>query len=186
MSIDLSNIELVLKEYGPVGGTGVVDPLQVAEVFLKTAVGILADVTVKNYDEKIQKLTIRELAFLMKQAQDLDTMAKDIKAVFYKLFEHVRINVLPDRMEEEGYEGGLKITDLGRINLTADVRASIPAVCRKEAYEWLCDHGHDLVTETVNAASLKALARRLLRDNDPLPEDYFKVVPYTRASITKV
>ncbi len=161
------------------------DPLQEAEGLLKIAAGILDNATVKNYDEKIQKLTIRELAFLMKRAQDLDTLAKDIKAVFYKLLEHIRIILLPDRMEDEGYEVGLKITDLGRINLTADVRASIPAACRKEAYEWLSDHGHDLVTETVNASSLKALARRLLRDNDPLPEDYFNVTPFTRASITK-
>ena len=105
--IDLSGIELTIEywreflEACPIPISDVVgDPLQAAESLLKIATGILTNATVKNYDEKIQKLTIRELAFLMKQAQDLDTLAKDIKAVFYKLFEHIRINVLPDRMEE--------------------------------------------------------------------------------------
>ena len=155
------------------------------EELLKVAYSLLDDMTVSNQENNIKAMSIKDVAFLMKRFQDLDGLSKDIKAQFYKLFDFIRIGVLPDKMESEGYEGGLKITGLGRISLTSDVHASIPAENKNDAYLWLSDHGHDLVTETVNASSLKALAKRLMRDGEPLPEELFKITPFTRASITK-
>jgi len=141
--------------------------------------------SVNNFSQGIEKCSIKEIATLQKEFKELDERTKDIKAVFYKIFDHLRINVLPDKMDEEGYEGGLVIKDVGRIKLTADVHATIPKQNKEAAFQWLKDNGHDLIKETVNATSFKALANRLLRNNDPLPEDLFKVSPFTRASITK-
>jgi len=140
---------------------------------------------VENFSRGLEHCSIKEIAILQKQVQELDQRAKDIKAVLYKIFDHLRINVLPEKMDAEGYEGGLSIIDVGRIKLTADVHATIPTENKNAAFQWLSDQGHDLIKETVNAQSLKALAKVKIRDNDPLPEGLFKVSPFTRASITK-
>lgn len=148
---------------------------------------LIEDFTPEVYGDLIKEWTIKEIAELQKITQELDSASKAVKAIFYNMFDFVRINVLPARMEEEGYEGGLKITGVGRIKMLSDVRASIPSDSKKDAYDWLSDHGHgDMVVKTVNNSTLKALSLRKIKENDPLPEEFFKIVPYTKTSITKI
>lgn len=160
--------------------------LDKAEALLDLVEELTLDLSTANHGDKIKERSIVEIAHLQKRFQNLDERAKGIKARFYKVFDFIRCAVIPDRMEEEGIDGSMKITGLGRLGLTSDVSATIPASNKAEAYEWLGDHGHgDLIQQTVNAGSLKALAKSKLRDNDPLPDNLFKVTPFSRASITK-
>lgn len=160
--------------------------LDKAELLLHALSGVLTDYDAEQYEDKLRELQLKDLAALQKRYQDLDESAKAVKATFYKFFDFIRTNVLPERMEEEGFEGGFKIEGVGRVNLLSDVYCSVPAPMKPKAYEWLEDNGHgDLIQPTINSSSLKALAKRKMRDSDPLPEEYFKVTPYTKTSITK-
>lgn len=52
--------------------------------------------------------------------------------------------------------------------------------------EWLARQGAaDLITETVNASSLKALLRRKIKDGVEIPAELVKISPYTYAAIVK-
>lgn len=55
-----------------------------------------------------------------------------------------------------------------------------------DLHAWLARQGAaDLITETVNASSLKALLRRKMKDGVEVPPELVKVSPYTYAAIVK-
>lgn len=141
---------------------------------------------VESTEDDLRTTDIQNLAMIQRDLKAaLDTIGP-AKSEVQKVFDLVRIGIMPERMDEEGFDS-MTVTGVGRVTLTADVFASIAKGMKPLAFEWLGDHGHgDLIQPTLNASSLKALAKRMLKDGDPLPEDYFNVSPVTRASITKV
>lgn len=55
-----------------------------------------------------------------------------------------------------------------------------------DLHAWLARQGAaDLITETVNASSLKALLRRKMKDGVEVPPELVKISPYTYAAIVK-
>lgn len=74
-----------------------------------------------------------------------------------------------------------------RVGLNYLTRASIRAGLKEVAHQWLIENGHqDIITETVNASTLSALARTLQEEeNLSLPEDLFNVALMTNTSVTK-
>lgn len=124
-----------------------------------------------------------EAVHMMKRMQDLNESADTAKKTIGKLYDWTRMGLVPMKMEEEGVEN-VRVVGIGRVSLTADLSVSMPD--KPAGYRWLAEHGlNDLITETVNASSLKAVIRRRLRDGDDVPEGVFKISPFTRASITK-
>lgn len=125
---------------------------------------------------------IRAMKALMARRDEADEILKGIN----KEFDYLRLSLIPKIFEDRGI-ANMKIADVGRVNLTADIYASIPADKREEAYQWLSDTGHgDLIGSTVNASTLKAFLKGQLLKGEELPEGLFKVTPFTRASITKI
>jgi hypothetical protein len=52
--------------------------------------------------------------------------------------------------------------------------------------QWLRDCGYgDLITETYNASSIKAIFRKMIVEGAEIPGDTFAVTPFTRASLVK-
>lgn len=124
-----------------------------------------------------------EVVKVMAALRDLNERADNVKKSAGKVYDHVRTLVLPDKMDEEGLDN-MRVTGIGRVSVTTDVRATITD--KQAGYEWLEEHGHgDMITETVNASSLKSLLRKMMRDGQEIPEDIFKVTAFNRASITK-
>ena len=77
---------------------------------------------------------------------------------------------------------GLKVEGIGRVHLQSDVRASIKADNKAAAYEWLGDNGHGgLITETVNASSLKAFCKDKMKNGEELPRRTFSKLAYSHA-----
>lgn len=108
------------------------------------------------------------------------------KAEMHKLNELLRINKIPDLMDEQGITS-VTFDGIGRVTLTSDLRAAIPKMCREDAYKWMEENGYgDLVVETINPSTLKAFCKRRIKDGEPLPEDLFKLSPFSRASVTKI
>lgn len=139
-----------------------------------------------NYDMAVAECTGHnavDLAFALKSMQDLNDRAKAVKSAIGQVYDHLRIQALPAQMEAEGKEG-MKVTGLGRVTLTGDMHVSVAN--KSEAKEWLTEIGEEeLITETVNASSLKALLRRMMRNGQEVPEDLFRITLFTRATVTK-
>lgn len=128
---------------------------------------------------------IVELAQVMDKVQILTENIDRSKKELQKFYDWMRMSIVPDKMDEAGVES-MQVTGVGRLYLTASLNASIKAGAKESAYQYLQDHGHgDIIGTTVNASSLKALAKDKIRNNDPLPSDLFNVSPVTRATIQR-
>ena len=129
-------------------------------------------------------LSLNDAIKVMSDIKNEIDVLNDRRAILNKKYDLLRMGVIPEKMDEAG-ESTKTIVGIGRITLQADVFASIPAPNREAAFEWLDENGHgDIVKETVNAGTLKALMKSLIRKGTPIPEDIFKVTPVTRAVIT--
>lgn len=143
------------------------------------------------------KLTVDEVAEAVKGSplpalarlhvgyrENIDALG-DAKTTLQKAFDWLRISHIPERMEAEELES-MTIEGVGRMYLTTQFMASIKADCKEGAYQYLTDHGHgDIIQSTVNASSLKALAKQKIKDNDPLPKDLFNTNYNSAAVIAK-
>lgn len=129
--------------------------------------------------------TLRELCVDMRKVQDqkeaLEAQLKDVNG----LLDELRLKKIPDLMEE------LEVTTatfagLGRVQLASDLYASTREGKKEDAMQWLRDCGYeDLIQETYNASSIKAIFRKMLKEGAEIPGDTFAVTPFTRASIVK-
>ncbi len=113
-----------------------------------------------------------------------DALEEKLKGVNLE-FDIIRMKIIPERFDEEGIKN-LNINGIGRVSLTADLFVSIAAGKKEQAYDYLRDIGKgSLITPNVNPSTLKAAVKAMLKAGTELPEELFKVTPFTRASITK-
>ena len=136
----------------------------------------------KEYDA----MSIQDLAQAMKEIkEELDTVSER-RTELNKRYDHIRLARIPEKMDEEGINT-ITLKDIGRLTLTSDVYAAIPSDKQEEAWEWLRENGHaGLIKETVHAGTLKAFAKAMLTKGEVLPDDLFRITPFSRASITKI
>lgn len=127
---------------------------------------------------------VQKIANMKNIKERLDFKKAELKEI-QKEYDKMRLEVIPNLMDDEGIEK-MSVEGVGTLYLTSDVYASIPAVTKRDAWEWLSDNGHgDLITETVNSSTLKAFVKDAISKGEELPEGLFKVTPFTRASIRK-
>lgn len=96
----------------------------------------------------------------------------------------------------EANSGTTFTSDLGyRITVSDIIRASIKEGCKDPAFKWLRGHDlQDIITETVNASTLSAVAKKMIEEaaeapegeGVELPDALFNVVPMKSTSMTKV
>lgn len=123
---------------------------------------------------------VREFAAIRRAKEQLEEEFKKITWAH----DWLRLILIVQRMEDEGITT-ITVDGIGRVSLMGDLYARIPADKRMLAYEWLRDNGHgDVITETVPASTLKAMAKEMLKKGETLPEDYFKITPFSRAQLT--
>ena len=131
-------------------------------------------------NNKIVEL-VTELATL-KQERDILVDEAKIK---YARIEQISKIELPEIMDDDGVSN-ITVEGVGRVNLQSNVFASIVEANRDEAFEWLRSTGKgSLISEVVNATTLKAAAKQWLKNGEPIPE-CIKVTPYTAAVLTQV
>lgn len=134
-----------------------------------------------EYDE----LTLVELVREMKAVQSAKETAEEIIKELNKKFDFLRITKIPQVMEDEGIQR-LSVEGVGRVSLTADMHVSVKEGQKESFYEWLRDNGReDLIQPTVNASTLKATVKNMVKQGEEYPEELLNVNPFTRASITK-
>jgi len=118
-------------------------------------------------------------AKLEKEAADL--VAKQKNAVY----DVIRLELMPQRMEEQGMEN-FRVEGIGRIGLTADLYVSTKTGCKDDLFKWFRKQKlAAMITEAVNASTLKAFVKERMKKGKPIPEEFLNVTPYQRATITK-
>jgi NAD-specific glutamate dehydrogenase len=128
---------------------------------------------------------LRQLCIDMRAEEaEKERLEEELKTVNIKL-DTLRLKKIPELMESLEVKNAT-FAGLGRVQLAADIYASTVAGKKEDAMQWLRDCGYsDMITETYNASSLKALFRRQLKEGILPPDDIFTVTPFTRASIVK-
>jgi hypothetical protein len=136
----------------------------------------------ENYDE----MSLQDLAKAFLDIKEKLEKAKQESSALQNEWDHIRLNKIPELMDEEGVNT-VTFKGVGRITLTADVYASIPADKKEDAYEWLRSNGHSgIIQESVHNGTLRATIKALMKKGDDVPGDFFKVTPYSRASVTRI
>lgn len=145
----------------------------------------MTEETVNPFEAKFKGMNTKEIITYMNDlAGEKGCIEEQLKGVNAE-YDYLRLNLIPSRFEEEGIEN-ITIEGIGRVSLTGDMYVSVLAENRERTYEWLCDIGKEsLITKTVNASTLKAAVKAMIRAGEEIPEDLIKVTPFTRASITR-
>lgn len=139
--------------------------------------------TVEDVAKELEGVTSVEAARAMYLFEQANELADTLKKTVGKVYDWSRMALVPNTMEAEGLEL-LRIEGVGRVSLTADLNVKV--LDKEKQYQWLEEVGAgDVITETVNASTLKALLRRRMRGGEEVPSDIFEIKGFTRASITK-
>lgn len=114
-----------------------------------------------------------------------------------KEFDHLRYTKIPDQLSEDDVKS-INLTDVAglakcRLGVTDDMRVSVKAEKREDAYLWLEEHGHgDIVVDFVHSSTLKAFVKQYIKlwfdkpgEVPELPEELFEWTPIQRASVTR-
>lgn len=135
----------------------------------------------KQYDNYSLLELITELKKLREDADTAEDYAKAQRAV-YDLFSK---QVVPPRMEDEGMEQ-LTVEGIGRVNIRSDIYCSTKKGMAPDVREWMREHDlEDLITEGINASTLKAWVKESMKNMSDFPEELLNITPYDRAVITK-
>jgi hypothetical protein len=125
--------------------------------------------------------TIRAMDELSKRKEELESELTKIN----KEYDFLRLNLVPKKMEDMGIDN-VKVDGIGRVSLTSDMYVRVNADNRERVHQFFNDIGKSsIITETINASTLKAVVKSMIRSGEEIPEDLIKITPFTRASITK-
>lgn len=112
-----------------------------------------------------------------------DELAKQTKAINAEL-EIICREIIPERMAEEGLRG-VPLTDGSRLELRSKAFCSTRAGMRDALMAWFRDHDlPEMVTETINASTLKAfMAEQLKEGNEVPPDELLSYTPFVEATL---
>lgn len=128
---------------------------------------------------------LRALCVQMKALQAQKDELEEKLTEINKSLDELRLRQIPSLMESLEVKNAT-FEGLGRVQLASDLYASTREGKKDDAMQWLRDCGYEnMINETYNASSLKALLRRMLVEGVDIPDTIFNVSPFTRASIVK-
>ncbi len=129
--------------------------------------------------------TLRAMCAKMKTLQEEKAQLEDKLSQVNRDLDELRLREIPTLMESLEVKNAT-FEGLGRVQLASDLYASTREGKKTDAMQWLRDCGYgDMISETYNASSLKALLRRMMVEGTDIPDEIFNVSPFVRASIVK-
>lgn len=156
-----------------------------AGMLVDSAESLLKSLDPQAFRDACKGIPLRDAAALQRDMSGIVDRASAVKAELQKRYDFIRFTLVPDTMEDAGVESA-KIEGVGRISLSSDINVSVRAGKSGEAQVWLVDTGNgDLIKETINSSSLKALVKAMMKKGEEIPEDIFNISPFTRAQINK-
>jgi hypothetical protein len=133
-------------------------------------------------------MSMMELRLLCEQMKSLEDKKEALESTLSEInkdLDALRKGKIPETMEALGLRNAT-FEGLGRVQLAEDIYANTREGQKAPAMQWLRDLGYeDMIQETYNASSIKALFRRMLKEGKPIDDTIFNVTPFTRASIVK-
>lgn len=165
--------------------------MQSIEEIANALVGDIADVmyqvnndlefSLREYENQDAVEMARAFVHVRRVKDELDELSKR----FSKVYEELKSVKLPQKFEEGGVPS-ITLAEGYRVGVSHLVRASIKGEAREAAYEWLREHGlGDLITNTVNASTLSAVAKSMVEDNQELDPELFNVHVLATTSVTR-
>jgi len=128
--------------------------------------------------------TLKDLCARMKALQEQKELLDTDSKVLTLEIDNLRLKLIPEMMDQLEVKNAT-FDGIGRVQLATDLYCSTKAGQKDAAMQWLRDLGlDDMISETYNATSMKALVRRLIVDGAEMP-DCLTVTPFIRASIVK-
>lgn len=128
--------------------------------------------------------TLRDLCITMRALQDDKDANDEAGKVITAQLDDIRLRQIPELMQLLEVKTAT-FENIGRVQLAGDLYCSTVAGKKEEAMQWLRDCGYaEMIAESYNASSMKALIRRMIVDGADIP-DFLNVTPFTRASIVK-
>lgn len=119
---------------------------------------------------------IEEMDLLRSKLDDLDDVKKPLQA----RYEHLRLVAIPTAMAEDDVTS--ITTKIGRCTLTGDLYVKVKN--RPALHVWLQETGNEsLITETVNAQTLKSFIKEQQKSGVEVPDAILDVTPFVRAVI---
>lgn len=182
---------------------------------VKLQMEIAAIVAARPIGELLKCTDAAALGFLQRELRELTDVADEAYKSAGNGLDAIRRNVLPQVMESLGIEllkvKGLGRIELAPDMFASQKKEGVILMPPQDdngndiigeldadgnptkadwdsvgVHEWLARIGAgDLVTDTVNASSLKALLRRRMKDGKDVPEALFAVTPFTYSKIVK-
>lgn len=139
----------------------------------------------QQFEEQYSHLDTLSLIREMKSVQVEKDSVDELLSALNKRYDYLRLKAIPDRFDNEGITN-MKVEGVGRVQLTADLYASIKSGKKEEAYQYLSDTGHgDVIQPSINPSTMKATIKAMIQKGEEVPEELFTVTPFSRASITK-
>lgn len=145
------------------------------------------------YKERHKDLKAVDLATRMLMVEQLKDYLENIGKYLSAEYDTIRLELVPNAMDNEKLNSPLNVAGVGRVSLTGDMYVTVRSAEPEEGvdykanlYHWLREHElGDLIQESVNSSTLKAFVKGRIKEGKPYPSDCLKVTPFTRASITK-
>ena len=134
---------------------------------------------------ELEGLPVVKLGELMEEL-DAEINAKEevLKAIKAK-FEHVRVILIPKKLEEEGLKNFRLASGRG-ITTSTDLYVSVLADDKPSFLQWLRDAGQGgIIKEDVAPQTLKAFIKDRINNAEDYPGELVKVTPVTKAKFFK-
>lgn len=113
-----------------------------------------------------------------------ESLAEVLKK-YTKLRDHLNYTVVPEAFAAQNIRT-ITVEGVGRVTISPKLNVSIVKEFKADAYDYLRAIDPDIITETVNAGTLSALAKSLEAEGQELPDDIFSIHRAFVTSITKV
>lgn len=135
--------------------------------------------------EMFKGMSLKDMAVRFVELKNEISAHEGTVSMLRREFDLLRKCAIPDKMDEAGITN-VKFDGIGRVQVAADMYVSIPSGHQDDAYEWLRQNDSgDLIKDYVHPSTLKAFVKECIKKGIVLPDDSFKVVPFTRASVVK-
>ena len=140
----------------------------------------------EDYIQHRETLSYPELADEFRKLQDIKADLKRQSAIVTKQYDALTTQVLPDKMAEDGFRN-VALAEGGRFQASAQAYCSTVGGMKFELFQWMRDNEfNDLITEVINASTLKAFITEQNKLGNPVPSDEIvNFNPYTRVTLVK-
>lgn len=138
--------------------------------------------TKEQYRRLYKDLELKELAESMQDLQESKVRFEKAMTEINAQLDVLRLELIPTKMEAEGITN-VNFEEIGRITITAD--AYVRLGDKAEFKDWAeANNMGDLFQPTINSSTLKAWAKRRVKQGEEVPECVI-MTPFQRASITR-